>query len=385
MSRVLVIGGAGFIGSNTSLRLVKEGYDVTVLDNLDPGTHKTGKPPHNIISAVEDNYLRFVQDTLFNTEVLVEELKKADYVFHLAAFQDYKNQFSTYVKANVESTALIYETIVTEKLTNIKRVVVAGSQAVYGEGVYICNCSDREPAAKYPRPRKEVNLSLGIYDPECPSCGKFLKCPDKAWSLDMLYCVPTSIYSLSKRQQVDTALFLGEKYNIETVALNYSIVQGPWQSPYNLYSGLLRNVIVADIHKVNPVLFEDGGQLRDYVHIDDVVDANIAALKLESFKAYNVCGKEQVTNWTYTQNILRELGSKLEPELPGYYRVGDTKNALSRSSTNLFKPHRSISQMIKDTINWYDNYVETKSLPNPKDVLNKMLETGTVQKVNKYK
>ena len=221
----LVTGGAGFIGSHTADALLARGCEVRILDSLQPRVHPKGKPPHLPAEA------EFIQGDVANREDLARALEGVKYVYHLAAYQDYLPDFSTFIHVNTESTALLYELLV-EKDYPVEKVVVASSQAVYGEGRYTCEkCGD-----VYPGLREEPQLRRADWELKCPECG----CAVQWQTTGEGRVNPKNQYAVSKYAQEMIAITLGQRYQIPTVGMRYSIVQGPRQSFFNAYSGACR-------------------------------------------------------------------------------------------------------------------------------------------------
>src|SRR6188472_3269958 len=261
--KVLVTGGAGFIGSHTCDRLVALGHEVIVLDALTAPVHRDGTP--NYLTPGAELFIGDVR----NRDLLANLLRRVDAVYHLAAYQDYLPDFARFTDVNVTSTALIYEIAVAEKL-ELSRVVVASSQASMGEGLYRC----AEHGEQTPDSRPEAALEQSHWELTCPVCGGPLQLqltPERISN-------PQNAYGMSKFGEEMVAVNLGRRYGIPTVALRYSIVQGPRQSVYNAYSGACRIFCLSYLQGIAPVLYEDGGAIRDYVNIDDVVDANLLVL-----------------------------------------------------------------------------------------------------------
>ena len=223
--RILVTGGAGFIGSHTCDRLLALGHEVVILDAITAPVHREGKPMYLSPGA------EFYQGDVRNRDLLVNLLRRADAVYHFAAYQDYLPDFSRFSDVNVVSTALIYEIIVAERL-DMARVVVASSQSAMGEGLYRCPADGEQ----LPGMRPESALAAGRWDIPCPVCGGPLEMqatPERVSN-------PQNAYGMSKLGEEMVAVNLGRRYGIPTVALRYSIVQGPRQSVYNAYSGACR-------------------------------------------------------------------------------------------------------------------------------------------------
>ena len=314
--KILVTGGAGFVGSHTCDRLLSLGHEVLVLDALTPPVHRDGKPTY--LSSQVD----FYQGDTRNRDLITNLLRRADAVYHFAAYQDYLPDFSRFSDVNVVSTALLYEIIVAERL-DLARVVVASSQSAMGEGLYWCPVD----SAQTPSMRPESALAASQWDIPCPECGGPLEMrptPERVSN-------PQNAYGMSKLAEEMVAINLGRRYGVPTVALRYSIVQGPRQSVYNAYSGACRIFCLSYMLGRGPVLYEDGTAIRDYVNIDDVVDANVLVLSDARAvgRVFNVGGGQAVTTREFADIVMRHYGSAQCGMVTGEYRFGDTRHILS--------------------------------------------------------
>jgi dTDP-L-rhamnose 4-epimerase len=314
--RILVTGGAGFIGSHTCDRLLALGHEVTVLDALTPPVHQASTPM-NLPPEVE-----FYQGDVRNRDLLANLLRRTDAVYHLAAYQDYLPDFARFSDVNVVSTALLYEIAVAEHL-DLARVVVASSQAAMGEGLYVCPVDGEQT----PGMRPESAVAAGQWDIPCPVCGGPLEIqatPERVSN-------PQNAYGMSKYGEEMVAINLGRRYGIPTAALRYSIVQGPRQSVYNAYSGACRIFCLSYLLGVPPTLYEDGRSIRDFVNIDDVVDANVLVLTDDraAGRVFNVGGGKAVTTSEFADVVRRQYGSDQSAVVTGEYRFGDTRHILS--------------------------------------------------------
>jgi dTDP-L-rhamnose 4-epimerase len=330
---VLISGGAGFIGSHTAEELLRVGYQVRLLDNLTPPVH-TGEWPDWLPDCEK------IRGDVRNRDDWAKALRGADYVIHLAAHQDLLPNFSQFFHVNSVGTALLYELIVAEKLP-IKKVVVASSQFVYGEGRYQC----AKDGVIFP---DERNPSKGQWDPVCPNCGGAIT------PLPLLetHANPKNQYSIAKYSQELMAIALGKNYGIPSVALRYSIVQGPRQSFRNAYSGVLR-VFTLQMLKGEPAsVFEDGMQLRDYVNVDDVARANRLALESEkaNYEVFNVGGGKG-----YTVLEFAGIVSNTPPNVTGEFRVGDTRHSVSDISKLQalgWQPTKTPHDSVREYVAW---------------------------------
>jgi len=316
MALILVTGGAGFIGSHTVDRLLKLGYEVRILDNLQKPVHLKGKPDY--IPAEAEFILGDVRDK----DTVEMSLKGVDYVYHFAAYQDYLPDFSTFFHVNSVGTALIYELIAAKNLP-VKKIIVASSQFVNGEGIY----KSKNGKYYYPKRRSNEQLEKGQWD-FTDENGESL---EYIWSPET-YASPPNQYAISKYSQELMALNFGERYNIPSVALRYSIVQGSRQSFYNMYSGACRIFSLSYYFDKSPVIYEDGLMMRDFVNVHDVVDANIIALQSDkaNYKTFNVGGGKAYTVKEFAEIIAKEFGKEnIKPKISGEYRFGDTRHACS--------------------------------------------------------
>jgi dTDP-L-rhamnose 4-epimerase len=343
--RVLVTGGAGFIGSHLVDRFLKEGFRVRVLDSLDPKIHPLGRPPY-LPPTVE-----LIEGSVSDKEALRQALTDVDIVSHQAAYQDYMPDFSRFLQVNAVGTALLYEIIVQHRLP-VKKIVVASSQAVYGEGQYECPEHD----FFLPRPRSQEQLARAEWEVCCPRCGKTAK----PRLLQEAQENPYNQYAVSKLAQEKLALGLGWLHGIPTVALRYSITQGPRQSLYNHYSGVCRIFFSRAMNNLPLIIYEDGQQTRDFVHVQDVVDANMLVLQRDdaNFEAFNVGSGQPMTVLAYADAVLQRLSCSVPWVTPGEYRRGDNRHSVS-SIAKLrqlgWRPRHSLSTILDDFLEWIES------------------------------
>jgi dTDP-L-rhamnose 4-epimerase len=340
--RVLVTGGAGFIGGHLVDRLLREGFRVRVLDVLDPRVHPHGQPAY-LPAAID-----FIRGDVTDAKAVYAALRDVDVVFHQAAYQDYLPDFSRFLHVNGVGTALLFETIVHYKLP-VRKVIIASSQAVYGEGHYACAVH----GFFTPAPRSQQQLEERRWEVHCPECrGLATPCP---LTEDVIN--PYNQYAVSKLAGEKAALGLGWLHGIPTVALRYSITQGPRQSLHNQYSGICRIFFSRAMCDQPLIVYEDGRQTRDFVHIGDVVEANLLVLQdsAADFQSFNVGGGVGTTVLEYAHAVLARLHSQASIETPGEYRRGDNRHSVS-SVDKLrrlgWRPRYTVDQILDDFLTW---------------------------------
>jgi dTDP-L-rhamnose 4-epimerase len=368
--KILVTGGAGFIGSHTTDALLKKGYRVRVLDNLEPPVHRNREKPAYLSPEIE-----FLLGDVRNRADMEKALIGVEAVFHLAAYQGYLTDFSKFAAVNDAGTALLYELIVGGRFP-VRKIVLASSQAIYGEGKHQCPSH----GIQYPLPRLKEQLQKGDWEVKCPVCGQSMK----SLTTDEARVNPHNQYSASKYSQELYALALGRRFGVPTVALRYSITQGPRQSFSNAYSGILRIFTVRLLTNQPLVMYEDGEQLRDYVHVHDVVSANILALESDAanYEAYNVGGTRAVSVREFTGLLTRSMDKKVQPECSVEFRFGDVRHIVSDVSKLRqlgWEPAKTLRQNISDYVDWVrtqpavlDYYAEAEKV---------MRQQGVIQRV----
>jgi dTDP-L-rhamnose 4-epimerase len=367
---VLVTGGAGFIGAHTAVALLEAGYDVRTLDALLPPVHATAAAPMWLPSDVD-----FQVGDVRSKDDVAKALEGVDAVIHLAAYQDYLPDFSTFFHVNTVGTALLYEVAVENDLP-LQKIVVASSQATYGEAAYRCG----DHGKVMPPLRDEDQLRRGDWEIACPECGAQLQVIET----DESEINPHNQYAVSKYTQELVAFNLGLRYGIPTTCMRYSIVQGPWQSFSNAYSGICRIFTMRVLAGKRPVAFEDGKQLRDYVWVGDVARANLLVLEdpRSNFAVFNVGGEQRHTVLEYGTLVAATLGREdLLPELPGYYRFGDTRHVISSSRRLLelgWEQTLGVPEIVRLYADWASSQPEASDHLDAS--LERMLALGTVRK-----
>jgi dTDP-L-rhamnose 4-epimerase len=316
--KILVTGGAGFIGSHTVDLLLERGHTVRVLDSLAPPVHRDGQVPGYLPKEVE-----FMLGDVTERAAWERALVGVDAVFHFAAYQDYLPDFSRFFYVNAVGTALLYEIAVEQRLP-LQKVVVASSQAVYGEGRYTCPSH----GPQYPGPRSEAQLLDRQWEPLCGWCGASLA-PE--FTAEDMPINPHNSYAMSKYSQEMLALNLGRRYGLPTVAMRYSITQGARQSYRNAYSGAMRIFAMQALAGQPLSVYEDGQQLRDFVYVGDVARANLLVFEdsRADYQAFNVGSGRASTVLDFAGCVAARAGAASQPAASGEFRFGDTRHIVS--------------------------------------------------------
>ncbi len=343
--KILVTGGAGFIGSHTADLLASKGYKIRIFDLLSPPVHIGKWPKH-----LKGKGYELMRGDVRKKKDWEKALKGIDAVYHLAAYQDQRLDFSTFFETNTTSTALLYEVIVEKKLP-IKKVVVASSQFVYGDGEYRCAHGSR--GTFFPELRSYAQFAKGEWDIKCPHGKPATHVPFK----ESQRVLPTNSYGLSKYALEMMAIRLGKTYGIPTTAFRYSIVQGARQSPRNLYSGALRIFVSQALARLPITVYEDGNGTRDFVNVHDVAQANVLALtnKKTDYEVFNVGGGKAHRVISFAKEVKKITGSD-SPIIVGSFRRTDTRHAvsdISKLKSFGWRPRLGTTEAIKEYAEWF--------------------------------
>jgi len=341
--RALVTGGAGLIGSHVADLLLREGWKVRVLDNLEPNTHRRGKP------AWINQEAEFIAGDLRDLDTITAALDKIDIIFHQAAYGGYMPEIAKYVHVNSLGTAQMLE-IIREKKLPIKKIVVASSQAVYSEGAGECP----EHGLVFPPVRPIEQLRKGDWQVHCPLCGAITK------------SVPTpenapvggeTVYGLTKVDQERLVLLWGKQIGIPTVALRYSCTYGPRQSIFNPYTGVIAIFCTRLLNNLPPVLYEDGEQTRDFSFVEDIARANLLAAETDKLDGLpvNVGSGRGVSIREIAETVSDALDIDIAPEVNGEFRPGEMRH-LTSDTTRVraagYEPHVDLAEGIRRYIDW---------------------------------
>ncbi len=352
---VLITGGAGFIGSHCVDHFTREGVSVVVLDNLDSQVHRGpgGDEPQHILHHVRDGSVRFVRGDIRNRKDVQCALEGVDTIVHLAAAVGVGQSMympNHYVDVNVGGQSVLMDEMVRNP-SRWKRFVVASSMSIYGEGQYSC----REHGFIAPPPRSDTQLGAGDFEVQCPHCAETLE-PMRTGEHKGLQC--SSIYAISKKTQEEMALCLGKAYQIPTLALRFFNVYGSRQSLSNPYTGALAIFVSRLRNGKPPLIFEDGMQSRDFIHVSDVANAVWLATVRDGVDSgsYNICTGQAVTVRRLAEMLIRRLKVTMQPEVLGKFRSGDIRHCIgdpSKAEEQLgFRARYSLEEGLDELVKW---------------------------------
>ncbi|HWY39276.1 MAG TPA: NAD-dependent epimerase/dehydratase family protein [Chthoniobacterales bacterium] len=341
--RALVTGGAGLIGSHATDLLVREGWQVRVLDNLEPNTHRRGKP------AWINPKTEFVEGDLRDRNTIESALDKIDIVFHQAAYGGYMPEISKYVHVNSLGTAQMLE-VIREKKLPVQKIIVASSQAVYSEGAGGCLTH----GLVFPSVRPVEQLQKGDWQVHCPICGEVTK---SAPTPENAPVGGETVYGLTKFDQEKLVLLWGKQVGIPTVALRYSCTYGPRQSIFNPYTGVMAIFCTRLLNNLPPVVYEDGEQTRDFSFAEDIARANLLAAETHKLDglAVNVGSGEGTPIRKIAEILSQLLKIDIKPEARGEFRPGEMRHLTSDTRlicSSGYKPQVPLEEGIQRYIDW---------------------------------
>ena len=341
--RALVTGGAGLIGSHVADLLQREGWRVRILDNLEPQTHRHGKP------AWIGNDVEFIEGDVVDRETITSALNDIDVVFHQAAYGGYMPEIAKYVRVNSFGTAQMLE-LIREKNLPIKKIVVASSQAVYSEGAATCP----EHGLVFPEVRPIAQLQRGDWTVHCPICGA---ATTTAPTPERAPVGGETVYGLTKVDQEKLVLLWGKQIGIPTVALRYSCTYGPRQSIFNPYTGVIAIFCTRLLNDLPPVLYEDGEQTRDFSFVEDIARANLLAAESDQLDGLpvNVGSGAGVSIRKIAEQISEALDIHIAPEVNGEFRPGEMRHLTSdttRITAAGYTPQVDLANGIRRYLDW---------------------------------
>jgi dTDP-L-rhamnose 4-epimerase len=353
MRKILITGGAGFIGSNLSLKLLSRGYQVRVLDNLSPQIHGANPDVTSPLYISIKDKVEFFKGDILNKKDLEEALSGQDAVIHFAAETGTGQsmyEIKKYCDVNVGGTAQLLDILTNQKHT-IQKIVVASSRAIYGEGKYECN----EHGVVYPDERKDVDMRNGDFECKCPVCNQKVTL---LLTSEESKIHPSSVYGITKQNQEQMTLTVGKAIGVPAVAFRYQNVYGPGQSLSNAYTGILSIFSTLILNGKDLNIFEDGKESRDFIYIDDVVEATMLGLETEKANnlTFNIGTGVSVSVNTVADLLMENYSRQRKSKITGNYRIGDIRHNLADISLarNVlkFEPFFSFDQGIENFTSW---------------------------------
>ncbi len=351
ISNILVTGGAGFIGSHLVDALVEKGHRVRIIDSLVGQVHGGAVPEHLNKNA------EFINADVCDAEAVRKALDGIDVVYHEAAevgVGQSMYEIVRYVKANDLGTAILLQEMV-RRPGQFKKLMAASSMSIYGEGAYVCGgCGEKVS----PFLRSDEQLAAHDWELKCEACGGFL---DAVGTTEEKPLFPTSVYAVTKQDQEQFCLSIGRAYKIPTVAFRYFNVYGTRQALSNPYTGVCAIFSSRLLNDQAPTVFEDGEQTRDFVHVSDIVQANLLAIESSGgdYQAMNI-GTGRATSVKKIAELLAEgLGKDIEPIIVGKYREGDIRHCvadISRAKNMLgYTPKIDLESGLVELLDWVRN------------------------------
>ncbi|MBA3357331.1 MAG: NAD-dependent epimerase/dehydratase family protein [Pyrinomonadaceae bacterium] len=368
--RALVTGGAGLIGSHVSDLLLREGWKVRILDNLEPNTHRNGRP------AWIPEVAEFVEADIRDRAAVSAALENIDVVFHQAAYGGYMPEIAKYVHVNSFGTAQMLEVIREERLP-IQKIVVASSQAVYSEGA--ANCL--RDGLVFPAVRSLAQLSAGDFEVHCPNCDALTT---QTPTPEHAPIGGETVYAITKVDQERLVLTWGKQTGIPTVALRYSCTYGPRQSIFNPYTGVIAIFCTRLLNNLPPVLYEDGKQTRDFSFVEDIARANLLAATTDKLDGLpvNVGSGKAATISEIAQLISNALGIPIEPIAQGEFRPGEMRHLTSDTtliSAAGYKPEVDLATGVERYLDWIraqsdvrEYFAEAENMLRAKGIVHKV-------------
>lgn len=348
----MITGGAGFIGSNLALKLLSKGYQISVLDSLSSQIHGEDSNKSPLYNSIRDK-VDFIHGSVLSYDDWKQALIGVDVVVHLAAETGTGQsmyEIEKYTDVNIKGTSIFLDILANEE-HSVKKMVVASSRSIYGEGKYLC----QEHGEVYPTDRTDSNMSKADFECKCPVCSADVElvATDEGSLIH-----PSSIYGISKQVQEQMFLVMGKSLGIPAVAFRYQNVYGAGQSLSNPYTGIL-SIFSTRIKNGNDInIFEDGLESRDFIYVDDIVDATILGIEKgdANYQVFNVGLGEAIDVLRVANTLKQAYGSDVSVSVAGNYRLGDIRHNyadLTKINKMLgFKPKISFEEGITRFTAW---------------------------------
>lgn len=364
MAKVLITGGAGFIGGHCARLALAAGHDVRLLDNLSTQIH--GADPQFVAPPGAE----FLRGDVNRREDLARSMKGVECVIHLAAETGTGQsmyEIDRYYRVNVQGTALLLD-ILANGAHSVSNIILASSRSVYGEGAYLCQACGPGGLRCFPASRSAAQLASHEWEPKCPTCGGELK-PTATRETDQL--APASIYAATKLAQEDMVRVAGRALGIGHAILRFQNVYGEGQSLNNPYTGILSIFSTRLRLGLSLPIFEDGEESRDFVHVEDVARVVLSCVELPSNAGLTLnvgCGRP-TSVMKVAQTLARVMDSDIQPHVTGQYRLGDIRHNYADLDavrlTTGFQPSIGLEEGLARFCAW------VTSQPVPEDMLAK--------------
>ena len=366
MKNILITGGAGFIGSNLALKLISKGYTITVLDNLSEQIHGVNPENDSPLYQSIKGKVNFIKGTVTQVEDWRKAIANQDIIVHYAAETGTGQsmyEIQKYVDVNINGTAIALDLLANEP-HQIKKMIIASSRSIYGEGKY----RSHEFGVVYPKHRTAKYMDTGDYEVKVEGSSPLeLLATDEESKIH-----PSSVYGITKQNQEQMIMTVCPTLGIAPVAFRYQNVYGPGQSLKNPYTGIL-SIFSTQIKNGNGInIFEDGKETRDFVFIDDVVEATILGIEKDEAnnEVFNVGTGIPTNVITVADSLIKNYGIDVSVTISGNYRLGDIRHNyadLTKIKKKLgFEPKFSFEQGLKQFTNWVnkqevqqDNYAKS--------------------------
>lgn len=368
---ILVTGGAGFIGSHTVDALIERGDRVRVYDNLTPQVHSQGTEKPRFLHPDAE----FIKGDVRDRDGLKKAIQGMDLIIHDAAevgVGQSMYSIDQYISTNVQGTGVLWDILVNDKHT-IEKVLMSSSMSIYGEGRYVCKAHGKLA----PEPRPEPQLKEGKWDLICPQCGDILN-PSPTDEKKDLNC--TSVYAQSKKDQEVYSLMIGKAHGIPTVACRYFNCYGPRQSLNNPYTGVGAIFCSSIKNDQAPLIYEDGNQMRDFIHVKDLVRGRLCALDnpKANFDVFNIGTGKPSSIMEIAKTLIQLAKKKFQPHVTRKFRNGDIRTCyadITKIKKLGFEPEISLSEGLKDLMEWGN---KEEAVSNVEQVHNLLVEKGLV-------
>jgi dTDP-L-rhamnose 4-epimerase len=345
--RILITGGAGFVGSHLADALLEQGHEVRVFDNLTPQVHERGLPEYLA------GQVNFMHGDLRDIDALRDAVRNIDVIYHFGAAVGVGQsmyEIAHYMGTNTQGTANLLQALL-DAGRQVEKLIVASSMSIYGEGRYLCvHCGDVAP-----RERTAQQLREKRWEPECPKCSRELApiATDESKPLNV-----SSYYALSKKDQEEMVLLFGRTYDLPAVALRFFNIYGTRQALSNPYTGVAAIFASRLMNERPPLVFEDGKQMRDFVSVHDIVQACVLAMERPEANgmALNIGSGDPISVSEVATALSSALGVEIDPELTEKYRAGDIRHCFADISLAKkvlgYEPKIKFAEGVRELVQW---------------------------------